>query len=113
MKTASTIAATILLAAASTAAVAQSVGGSALDPNNERNQRVAPGETQPTDPAASDNPAARVPTDPGDAAAADRQPGGASGTGAASGEMGSNDDAIDNGDTGKLQDDNGMNADKE
>lgn len=60
-------------------ALAQTTGASPADPNNERNQRPAPSNTQPADPAADANPAARVPTDPGDAAAADREEGGASG----------------------------------
>ncbi len=69
---------------------AQSTGASPADPNNERNQRPAPSNTQPADPAADSNPAARVPTDPGDAASAEREEGGASGgTGSSSGEEGS------------------------
>ena len=60
------------------AAGAQSTGASPADPNNERNQRPALSNTQPADPG-SDNPAARIPTDPEDAASADREEGGASG----------------------------------
>ena len=67
------------------AASAQSTGASPADPNNERNQRPAPSNTQPADPG-TDNPAARIPTGPEDAASAEREEGGASGT--SSGEVG-------------------------
>lgn len=60
-------------------AFAQSTGASPADPNNERNQRPAPSNTQPSDPAADANPAARVPTAPVDAMTAEREEGGASG----------------------------------
>lgn len=81
-----TAVATAALALMSTAALAQSTGASPADPNNERNQRMAPSNTQPSDPG-TDTPAARVPTDPEDAASANREEGGASGT--SSGEAGS------------------------
>ena len=74
-----------MLLLSSAAALAQSTGASPADPNNERNQRPAPSNTQPADPG-TDNPAARVPTDPEDAASADREEGGADG--ASSGEAG-------------------------
>jgi hypothetical protein len=61
-------------------ALAQSTGASPADPNNERNQQPAPSNTQPADPAASGNPAARVPTAPVDQRAAEREEGGATGT---------------------------------
>ena len=78
-------AATLLLLT-STAAFAQSTGASPADPNNERNQRPAMSNTQPSDPA-TDDAAARVPTDPEDAASAEREEGGA--TGESTGEVGS------------------------
>lgn len=81
IRTLGTVAAMLLLSSA--AALAQSTGASPADPNNERNQRPAPSNTQPADPG-TDNPAARVPTDPEDAASADREEGGADG--ASSGE---------------------------
>ena len=77
----SALAAALMLAAAGPA-FAQSTGASPADPNNERNQRPAPSAAQPTDPAASSNPAARVPTAPVDRREAEQQPGGATGTGA-------------------------------
>ncbi len=43
-------------------AFAQSSGASPAEPNNERNQNPAPSNTQPADPAANSNPAARMPT---------------------------------------------------
>lgn len=78
-------AASALLLATSTFALGQSTGASPADPNNERNQRPAMGNSQPSDPA-TDDPAARVPTDPQDAASAEREEGGA--TGESSGEAG-------------------------
>lgn len=66
------------LAMTSGLALAQT-GASPADPMNERNQRPAPSNIQPADPAADTDPAARIPTDPGDAAVADRQGGGAAG----------------------------------
>lgn len=65
-------------------ALAQSTGASPADPNNERNQIPAPSNTQPADPAAGSDPAARIPTDPGVAADAEREEGGASGVGSPS-----------------------------
>jgi hypothetical protein len=82
-KTLSAVAAAFLMT--TVAASAQSTGASPADPNNERNQRPAPSNTQPADPG-TDDPAARVPTDPEDAASADREEGGASG--ASSGDEG-------------------------
>ena len=60
-------------------AFAQSTGAAPADPNNERNQRPAPSNTQPADPGADANPADRVPTAPDDATSAEREEGGASG----------------------------------
>ena len=60
-------------------ALAQSTGASPLDPNNERNQRPAPSNAGPADPA-TDTPSARIPTAPEDRYAADREEGGADGT---------------------------------
>jgi hypothetical protein len=77
-KTIPTAVAALTLAAS--AAIAQSTGASPADPNNERNQISAPGNTQPADPAANDRPADRVPTDPVDRREAERQEGGATGT---------------------------------
>lgn len=74
-----------ILLLTSGAAWAQSTGASPADPNNERNQRPAMSNTQPADPATDDT-GARVPTDPDDAAAADREEGGA--TGEAPGDTG-------------------------
>lgn len=73
-------AALLLSLAMSGQAYAQSTGASPADPNNERNQRMAPSNTQPADPAASDTPTARVPTDPQDARSAESEEGGATGT---------------------------------
>ncbi|MDO9383993.1 MAG: hypothetical protein Q7T86_14145 [Hyphomicrobiaceae bacterium] len=67
------------------AALAQSTGASPADPNNERNQRPAMSNTQPSDPA-TDDASARVPTDPNDAMSAEREEGGA--TGESSGDIG-------------------------
>lgn len=75
----------IAMLSLSGAALAQSTGASPLDPNNERNQRPAPSNAGPADPA-TDTPAARVPTAPEDRYAADREEGGADG--ASSGEGG-------------------------
>jgi hypothetical protein len=72
--------------AAPGAAYAQSTGASPVDPNNERNQRPAPSNSGPADPG-TDTPAARIPTAPEDAYAADREEGGADG--ASTGEAGS------------------------
>jgi hypothetical protein len=77
---------TAIFTVASSAAIAQSTGSSPADPQNERNQRMAPSNTQPSDPAADRDPAARVPTSPVDRDAADREEGGATGT--SSGESG-------------------------
>lgn len=85
--TLSSAAALVLLT--SGAAWAQSTGASPADPNNERNQRPAMSNTQPSDPA-TDDASARVPTDPNDAASAEREEGGA--TGESSGDAGA--DAI-------------------
>lgn len=75
-----TLAATLAaLMAFSSAALAQSSGASPADPNNERNQRPAPSNAGPADPA-TDAPAARIPTAPEDRAAAEREEGGADGT---------------------------------
>jgi hypothetical protein len=67
-------------------ALAQSTGASPADPNNERNQRPAPSNSEPANPA-TDTPSARVPTAPEDSYAADREEGGADG--ASGGEGGS------------------------
>lgn len=77
----------VLLFTTSTA-LAQSTGGFAADPNNERNQQMAPSNLQPADPAAGDSPLARVPTAPQDEFAAWREEGGATGEGPGSGEAG-------------------------
>jgi hypothetical protein len=77
MKTACAVGA--LMAFTGTAALAQSTGASPADPNNERNQRPAMSNTQPSDPG-TDSPSARVPTDPDDAASAAREEGGADGS---------------------------------
>jgi hypothetical protein len=69
-----------LMLAASGPAFAQSSGASPADPNNERNQNPAPSNTQPADPAANSNPAARVPTAPVDRREAQEEEGGATGT---------------------------------
>ena len=87
-KTALSSAAAILLIS-SGAAFAQSTGASPADPNNERNQRPAMSNAQPSDPA-TDDASARVPTDPEDANSADREEGGASGE--STGEAGSSTD---------------------
>ncbi len=71
--------AAVALAAASPA-LAQSSGASPADPNNERNQTMAPSNTQPSDPAANRNPGARVPTAPVDKQEAENEEGGATGT---------------------------------
>lgn len=67
------------LMAFSSAALAQSSGASPADPNNERNQRPAPSNAGPADPA-TDAPAARIPTAPEDRDAAEREEGGVDGT---------------------------------
>lgn len=72
-------AAALMLAAAGPA-FAQSSGASPADPNNERNQNPAPSNSQPADPAANSNPAARVPTAPVDRREAEQEEGGATGT---------------------------------
>ena len=64
------------LGLSATAALAQQ--GAAPYPTNPNNQVPAPGNTQPTDPAAASNPAARVPTAPEDR----KGTGAATGTGA-------------------------------
>jgi len=69
----------------SSATLAQSSGASPADPNNERNQRPAPSNAGPADPA-TDTPAARVPTAPEDRYAAEQEEGGADG--ASTGEGG-------------------------
>lgn len=74
-----------LFALTASSALAQSTGASPADPNNERNQRPAMSNTQPSDPG-TDSPSARVPTDPEDAASANREEGGADG--ASSGDVG-------------------------
>ncbi len=81
--------AALLAAVTAGAAVAQSTGASPADPNNERNQQMAPGNAQPTDPAAADIPRARVPTDPNEEDSARSEEGGPTGTGAGAGESGS------------------------
>ena len=75
----------IAILSVSGAALAQSTGASHADPNNERNQRMAPGNSGPADPA-TDTPSARVPTAPEDQYSAEREEGGADGT--SSGESG-------------------------
>lgn len=72
--------AAVLMLAAAGPAFAQSSGASPADPNNERNQNPAPSNTQPADPAANSNPAARVPTAPVDRREAQQEEGGATGT---------------------------------
>lgn len=79
MKTMAGLAAALMLAAAGPA-LAQSSGASPADPNNERNQVPAPSNTQPADPAAGSNPAARVPTAPVDQREAASEEGGVTGT---------------------------------
>lgn len=76
-----------LLIASSSLALAQTTGASPADPNNERNQRPAMSNSQPSDPAADSIPEDRIPTDTGDAASADNEEGGASG--GSTGEAGS------------------------
>jgi hypothetical protein len=75
----------IAILSLSGAALAQSTGASPADPNNERNQRPAPSNTEPADPG-TDSPSARVPTAPEDQGAAAREEGGADG--ASGGESG-------------------------
>jgi hypothetical protein len=72
--------AVLVLAAATGTGLAQSSGASPADPNNERNEQMAPGNIQPSDPAAERNPGARVPTDPVERDAARREEGGPTGT---------------------------------
>ncbi len=72
--------AAVLMVAAVVPAHAQSSGASPADPNNERNQTPAPSNSQPADPAAGSNPAARVPTAPVDRREAQGEEGGATGT---------------------------------
>lgn len=72
--------AALALLAAAGPALAQSSGASPADPNNERNQTPAPSNSQPADPAAGSNPAARVPTAPVDRREAQGEEGGATGT---------------------------------
>lgn len=79
MKKLSTLLGVSLLALSSGLAIAQSTGASPADPNNERNQRMAPGNNEPSDPAADSDPLSRVPTAPVDRRAADREEGGATG----------------------------------
>ncbi len=87
----SLIGAAVIGMMAAGSALAQSTGASPADPNNERNQRMAPSNTQPTNPAASDNPSDRVPTDPGDRNISRQEEGGPAGTAApgAAGKYGS------------------------
>jgi len=59
-KSLSAIAAVLALGCVSTAALAQD--GFADDPNSNANTIPAPDASTPSDPAANDNPAARVPT---------------------------------------------------
>jgi hypothetical protein len=73
--------AVLILIAATGTGLAQSSGASPADPNNERNQQMAPGNIQPSDPAADRNPGARVPTDPVERDAARREEGGSTGNG--------------------------------
>jgi hypothetical protein len=72
--------ATALMVAAAGPAFAQSSGASPADPNNERNLTPAPSTAQPSDPAATSNPAARVPTAPVDRREAQQEEGGETGT---------------------------------
>jgi hypothetical protein len=85
MKASSITLAAVMMLTASGGALAQSSGASPADPNNERNQRPAPSNAGPADPS-TDTPAARIPTAPEDAYAADREEGGADG--ASSGDGG-------------------------
>ena len=71
--------AALMLAASGGATWAQSSGASPADPNNERNQTPAPSNSQPADPAAGSNPAARVPTAPVDRREAQGEEGGETG----------------------------------
>lgn len=65
-KTTSILAALAVALGTSTAALAQSTGGSPADPNTPQNQQPGPSVSNPTDPAAGDSPAAREPTAPAD-----------------------------------------------
>jgi hypothetical protein len=60
----SSLAALALALGTSTAVLAQSTGGSPADPNTNQNQQNGPGVANPADPAAGENPAARMPTAP-------------------------------------------------
>lgn len=65
-KTTSILAAFALALGTSTAALAQSTGGSPADPNTPQNQQPGPSVNNPADPAAGESPAAREPTAPAD-----------------------------------------------
>lgn len=56
--------AALAVAFGSSAALAQTTGGSPADPNTNQNQQPGPGIDNPADPAAGSDPAARVPTSP-------------------------------------------------
>lgn len=75
--------AALAVAFGATASFAQSTGGSPADPNTNQNQQMGPSGTNPSDPAAGSNPAARVPTSPPGTGA-----GASSSGGASSGELG-------------------------
>jgi hypothetical protein len=64
MKSHTAIAAALLLGFGSTAVLAESPAGIPADPNTNENVQPAPGASNPSDPAAGSNPAARVPTSP-------------------------------------------------
>jgi|GEM_PF-4155658 len=85
MKLSAPVGALVITLGLAGAALAQSTGASPADPNNERNQRPAPSNVGPADPA-TDSPAARIPTAPEDRYAAEREEGGADG--ASSGDPG-------------------------
>jgi len=56
--------AALAVAAGATSALAQSPAGSPSDPTTNENQQMAPGNVNPSDPAAASKPDARIPTSP-------------------------------------------------
>lgn len=82
MRTCARFAAAAALTLAPWAAIAESPAGNPSDPTTIENQQSGPSPSRPSDPAAADNKAARVPTAPVEGVSPP------SGDGAASGETG-------------------------